>query len=208
MVGEHGLDAAGELLGVAGFEQQRCARARHQFGEGLKLAEEVYKDDPNALDALSVIAGRSIGIPPLTGERLFHMTGGLMIGPPSGELVTGAERSAIEHGIVQDFVEWYRPEVLTDQPASDQQRRVTVVVEQGATDTSIGRLLYEQGLVQSEIAFQYAVINSGREGTLAAGTFDLDSHLWRTLIALLRRPGLLTAEYMVGRRRPYRPTLR
>lgn len=84
---------------------------------------------------------------------------------------------AIEHGIVQDFVEWYRPEILTDEPASDQQRRVTVVVEQGATDTSIGRLLYEQGLVQSEIAFQYAVINSGREGTLAAGTFDLSPTL-------------------------------
>ena len=84
---------------------------------------------------------------------------------------------AIEHGIVQDFVEWYRPEVLTDEPASEEQRRVTVVVEQGATDTSIGRLLFEQGLVKSEIAFQYAVINSGREGTLAAGTFDLSPTL-------------------------------
>jgi tetratricopeptide (TPR) repeat protein len=30
--------------------------ARHKFAEGLKLAEEVYKDDPDALDALSVIA--------------------------------------------------------------------------------------------------------------------------------------------------------
>jgi UPF0755 protein len=32
-------------------------------------------------------------------------------------------------------------------------------------------------LVKSEIAFQYAVINSGREGTLAAGTFDLSPTL-------------------------------
>lgn len=84
---------------------------------------------------------------------------------------------AIEHGIVQDFVEWYRPEILTDEPASAEQRRVTVEVEQGATDTSIGRLLFEQGLVKSEIAFQYAVIKSGREGTLAAGTFDLSPTL-------------------------------
>ena len=29
---------------------------------------------------------------------------------------------AIEHGIVRDFVEWYRPEILTDEPASDEQR--------------------------------------------------------------------------------------
>ena len=80
---------------------------------------------------------------------------------------------AIEHGIVQDFVEWYRPEVLADEPASDEQRRVTVVVEQGASDTSIGRLLMENGLINSEIAFHYAVITAGREGTLAFGTYDL-----------------------------------
>lgn len=84
---------------------------------------------------------------------------------------------AIEHGIVQDFVEWYRPEVLNDEPASAEQRRVTITVEQGATDTSIGRLLLEQGLINNEIAFQYAVITSGREGTLAAGVFDLSPTL-------------------------------
>ncbi|MCV0403662.1 MAG: endolytic transglycosylase MltG [Chloroflexi bacterium] len=84
---------------------------------------------------------------------------------------------AIEHGLVQDFVEWYRPEVLNDEPASTEQRRVTITVEQGATDTSIGRLLLEQGLINNEIAFQYAVITSGREGTLAAGVFDLSPTL-------------------------------
>ncbi len=80
---------------------------------------------------------------------------------------------AIEHGLVEDFVQWYRPEVLADAPASDEQRRVTVTVEQGATDTSIGELLFDQGLIGSEIAFQYAVISAGREGTLAAGMYDL-----------------------------------
>ena len=40
-----------------------------------------------------------------------------------------ANPGAIEHGLVQDFVKWYRPEVLEDLPASDEQRRVTVVVE-------------------------------------------------------------------------------
>ncbi len=33
------------------------------------------------------------------GEQLLHVTGGLMIGPSSGELVAGARRSAIEHAI-------------------------------------------------------------------------------------------------------------
>ena len=80
---------------------------------------------------------------------------------------------AIEHGIVEDFVQWYRPEALADEPASAEQRRVSVTVEQGATDTSIGKLLFDQGLIGSQIAFQHAVITAGREGTLAAGTYDL-----------------------------------
>jgi UPF0755 protein len=83
----------------------------------------------------------------------------------------------IENGIVEDFVRWYKPEVLADEPASDQRQRITVVIEQGATDSSIGRLLKEQGLISSEIAFQYAVITSGREGTLPFGTFDLSPTL-------------------------------
>jgi UPF0755 protein len=84
---------------------------------------------------------------------------------------------AIQHGIVQDFVKWYRPDVLADEPASDEQRRVTVVVEQGATDTSIGQLLFDEGLISSQIAFQYAVITAGREGTLPFGTYDLSPRL-------------------------------
>ena len=80
---------------------------------------------------------------------------------------------AIEHGIVQDFVQWYRPDVLNDEPASDEARRITVTIEAGATDTSIGRLLAEQGLIRNEIAFQYAVIQAGREGTLPEGSYDL-----------------------------------
>ncbi len=80
---------------------------------------------------------------------------------------------AIEHGLVEDFVAWYRPEELEDKPASEEQRRVTVTVQQGATDTSIGQLLFDEGLIGSQIAFQYAVISADREGTLAFGTYDL-----------------------------------
>jgi UPF0755 protein len=84
---------------------------------------------------------------------------------------------AIQHGIVQDFVQWYRPEVLADEPASDEQRRVTVVVELGATDASIGEQLFQEGLIKSQIAFQYAVIQAGRERTLEAGSYDLSPTL-------------------------------
>lgn len=84
---------------------------------------------------------------------------------------------AIEHGVVQDFVRWYDPDALSDEPASDQQQRVTVTIEQGSTDASIGQLLFDQGLIRSQVAFQYAVITAGREGTLNFGTYDLSPTL-------------------------------
>ena len=94
---------------------------------------------------------------------------------------------AIEHGIVQDFVNWYRPGVLADEAASDEQRRVTVEIQQGATETSIGQLLFDEGLISSQIAFQYAIINAEREGTIAFGTFDLSPTLRPSeIVAALR----------------------
>ena len=94
---------------------------------------------------------------------------------------------AIQHGIVQDFVQWYQPDALADEPASTEQRRVTVEVESGATDTGIGQLLFDQGLIRSQVAFQYAVISAGREGTLAAGTYDLSPTLRPSqIVAALR----------------------
>jgi UPF0755 protein len=84
---------------------------------------------------------------------------------------------AIEHGIVQDFVQWYRPELLADVPASEEQRRVTVTIPDGATETTIGEQLIADGLISSRVAFHYAIISAGREGTIAAGTFDLSPTL-------------------------------
>ncbi len=84
---------------------------------------------------------------------------------------------AIEHGIVQDFVTWYSPELLADEPASDEVRRVTVAIAQGATESQIAETLLAEGLISSEIAFHYAVINAEREGTIAAGNFDLSPTL-------------------------------
>ena len=102
-----------------------------------------------------------------------------------------ANPGAIEHGIVQDFVEWYRPELLSDEPASSEQRRVTVEIPQGASETAIGQQLLEQGLVRSEIAFQYAVINADREGTIAAGVFDLSPTLTPSqIVAALQNQGI------------------
>lgn len=80
---------------------------------------------------------------------------------------------AIENGLVRDFVEWYSPESLADAPASTERDLVSFEIPEGATDTQIGQLLKEAGLIRSPIAFQWAIIQANREGTLATGVYDL-----------------------------------
>jgi len=84
---------------------------------------------------------------------------------------------SIEHGIVRDFVEWYQPNALADIPAGEDGGRITVEVVAGANDSEIGQLLFEKGLISSQLAFQFAVLNAGRAGDLQAGVYDLSPSL-------------------------------
>jgi UPF0755 protein len=79
---------------------------------------------------------------------------------------------SIEHGLVRDFVQWYQPDALSDEPLGGD-GRVTVTIDLGSSDRVIAQRLYEVGVVRSPLAFQYAVFQAGREGTLEAGTYDL-----------------------------------
>ncbi|HEX5396889.1 MAG TPA: endolytic transglycosylase MltG [Candidatus Limnocylindria bacterium] len=83
---------------------------------------------------------------------------------------------SVEHGVVRDFVQWYRPGELSN-AAKGGDERITVTVAPGATDGQIGHLLFQKGLISSELAFQYAVMQAGRSGTLQAGTYDLTPSL-------------------------------
>jgi UPF0755 protein len=94
---------------------------------------------------------------------------------------------AVEHGLVVDFVEWYRPEALADAPASEVDDRITVEVPLGVSATQIGRQLFEAGLVPSELAFQFAVLQAGREASLEAGVYDLSPTMTPSeIVAALR----------------------
>jgi UPF0755 protein len=95
---------------------------------------------------------------------------------------------AIKQGIVLDFVRWYQPSAIADTPASGSVKRITFQVPTGANDTAIGHLLFQKGLVRSELAFQYYVIAAGREGTLQAGAYDLSPSLSPSaIVAALRQ---------------------
>lgn len=94
---------------------------------------------------------------------------------------------SIENGIVRDFVEWYSPGALADEPAGGDGQRITITVPSGASDADIGQLLFEEGVIESRLAFQFAVLQADRAGTLQAGTYDLSPSLRPSeIVAALR----------------------
>ncbi|MDP9244729.1 MAG: endolytic transglycosylase MltG, partial [Chloroflexota bacterium] len=94
----------------------------------------------------------------------------------------------IEQGAVRDFVQWYQPDELKDVPASKTRERITVTVPPGTTDSQIGDILLQKGVIKSQLAFQYAVLNAGRSGTLAAGVYDLSPTMRPSqIVAALRQ---------------------
>ena len=56
-------------------------------------------------------------------------------------------------------------------------QRITVEVVAGANDAEIGQLLFDKGVITSQLAFQYAVLQAGRSGDLQAGVYDLSPSL-------------------------------
>jgi UPF0755 protein len=119
-----------------------------------------------------VLIGWFAGVIALVGVLIFL---GFLAFAPNLMAWVEEHPGSIEHGVVQDFVDWYRPGALADDPVDGEGERITVVVETGASDAEIGELLFEQGLVRSTLAFHWAVLQAGREGTLQAGTYDLSS---------------------------------
>jgi UPF0755 protein len=79
----------------------------------------------------------------------------------------------IQNDIVVDFVNWYDPDAIADRPASDTYQRMSVEIPPGATDTFIGDLLVDRGLIHSALAFHYQVYQAERSGDLHAGQYDL-----------------------------------
>jgi UPF0755 protein len=94
-----------------------------------------------------------------------------------------ANPAMIKQGVVLDFVRWYQPHLLDDTPVSSDGGRISFDVPTGSTDAEIGHLLFEKGLIRSEVAFQYWVIQVGKSGNLQAGSYDLSPALTPSEIA-------------------------
>jgi len=136
-----------------------------------------------------VLIGWFAGVIALAGVLIF--IGLLALSPRLMDWIEG-HPGTVDNGLVRSFVEWYRPNELADTPVSTDGQRITIEVIAGATDAEIGKLLVQKGLVRSELAFQYAVLQAGRAGDLQAGVYDLSTSLTPSQIvaALRQQPGV------------------
>ena len=72
----------------------------HAFGSShgqSRIIREAYFEDPVYVPLVQRAYELWSELEQESGRRLFHKTGGLMIGRPDGVLVQGAQRSAREH---------------------------------------------------------------------------------------------------------------
>ena len=70
-----------------------------------RIIREAYFEHPLYVPLLHRAYERWSHLERDAGRQLFYQTGGLMIGPAAGELVSGAERSAREHGLPHEMLD-------------------------------------------------------------------------------------------------------
>ncbi len=121
-----------------------------------------------------ILAAWFAGVIALLGVAL--VIGALAFSPRLMEWVE-EHPGSIEHGLVRDFVQWHQPDALADEPAGSDPSRITVEIILGTNDSEIGQLLFEKGLVKSQLLFLYTVMQAGRSGDLQAGVYDLSPTL-------------------------------
>ena len=121
-----------------------------------------------------ILAAWFAGVIVLVGVLIFI---GLLAFSPRLMAWVEEHPGSIDNGLVIDFVQWYQPEALADEPIGGEGTRITVEVVGGSTDSEIAQLLVEKGLVKSELLFLYTVNQAGRSGDLQAGFYDLSPSL-------------------------------
>lgn len=121
-----------------------------------------------------ILAAWFAGVIALVGALLFV---GLLAFSPRLMAWVEEHPGSIDNGLVRDFVQWYQPGALADEPMGGDGTRITIEVVGGSTDSEIGQLLVAKGLVKSELLFLYTVQQAGRAGDLQAGVYDLSPSL-------------------------------
>jgi sarcosine oxidase len=90
---------------VAGFDRLQPPHALGSTHGRTRIIRQAYFEDPLYVPFLRRAAELWSSLEQEAGERLFLPTGGLMIGPPGGALLTGAAESAAQHGIPHEMLD-------------------------------------------------------------------------------------------------------
>jgi sarcosine oxidase len=155
---------------VIGFDRFHSPHPLGSTHGRSRIIREAYYESPvyvplvrRAYEAWARIARDS-------GQSLFRQTGGLMLGPPNGELVAGAKRSAETHGLPHDVLD-----------ASEIGRRFPgFAVEPG----TVGVLEPRAGFLDPELCVQSCLELAARGG--ATIRFDTPVSGWRATGDTLR----------------------
>src|SRR5437899_5939873 len=84
------------VLGLEAFEPGHRLGSSHGESRVIRLA---YYEHPNYVPLLRRAYELWSALEVESGEDLLRVTGGLMIGLPESELVSGARTSAVQHGL-------------------------------------------------------------------------------------------------------------
>ena len=90
------------VLGIDRFEPPHTMGSTH--GKS-RIIREAYFEDPGYVPLVARAFEKWGEIESLSGRRIFERTGGLMLGPPDGVLVTGALASAKEHRLQHEVLD-------------------------------------------------------------------------------------------------------
>lgn len=93
----HSLAERGySVLGLDRFQPPHDRGSSHG---GSRMIREAYFEAPFYVPLVQLAYERWAALEQRSGVRLLEMTGGLVVGPEAGELVTGCLASAAEHGL-------------------------------------------------------------------------------------------------------------
>ncbi len=91
-------------LRVLGLEQFTPAHARGSSHGKSRIIREAYFEDPRYVPLVQHAYTLWAELEAESGVTVFHQTGGLMIGAPDSEVVTGARLSAELHGLAHEML--------------------------------------------------------------------------------------------------------
>lgn len=201
-MGSHCLAECAERgLRVAGFDRFVPPHDQGSSHGRSRIIREAYFEDPIYVPLVQRAYALWARIEARTGRTLYRRTGGLCYGPPEGELVTGARRSAETHALPYELL---RPEeirrrfpafVVPDDWVGVLEPRAGMLDPEAAIATAIERARTAGAIVRlNEPVLRWRDLGSAIEvetarGRVQAGQLVISAGMWvRSLLESLDLP--------------------